>query len=134
MVAACRGVAEARRDSGREARFRASGGHSVRGEELDPMKKFMTGLAIAAIASSALVGIVSAQDENDRADSGNGGVSTANSNGGAVGVGDANNGGNSGSSTAAGDSSGSTLVLGGAADGDLAATMIAAILANLGLE
>ncbi|HEX2281309.1 MAG TPA: hypothetical protein VHG52_06050, partial [Thermomicrobiales bacterium] len=61
MVAACRGVAEARRGSGREARFHASGGHSVRGEELDPMKKFMTGLAIAAIASSAFMGAASAQ-------------------------------------------------------------------------
>ena len=97
------------------------------------MKKFMTGLAIAAIASSAFVGIASAQDESDRADSGNGGVSTANSNGGAVGVGGANNGGNSGTSTGTGDSSGSTLVLGGAADGSLAETMIAEILASLGL-
>jgi hypothetical protein len=60
-VAACGGVAVAGRVSGREARFRASGGHSVRGEERDPMKKFMSGLAIAAIASTAFVGVVSAQ-------------------------------------------------------------------------
>src|SRR5918995_1677777 len=95
MVAACRGVAEARRGSGREARFRASGGHSVRGEELDPMKKFMTGLAIVAIASSTFAGAASAQS-NDRADSGNGGVSTSNSNGGGVSVGDTETGGATG--------------------------------------
>jgi hypothetical protein len=95
------------------------------------MKKFMTGLAIAAIASSAFVGAASAQD---RADSGNGGVSTSNASGGAVGIGDANDGGNSGSSTGTGDSSGSTVVLGGAADGDIAATMIDEILASLGLQ
>ena len=96
------------------------------------MKKLMSGLAIAAIASTAFVGAVSGQ-ENDRADTGNGGVSTADSSGGAVTVGDTNNGGNSGSSTGTGDSSGSTVVLGGAADGDLAATMIAEILASMGL-
>jgi hypothetical protein len=97
------------------------------------MKKFMTGLAIVAIASSTFAGAASAQS-NDRADSGNGGVSTSNSNGGGVTVGEANNGGNSGSSTGTGDSSGSTVVLGGAADGDLAATMIAEILASMGLQ
>ncbi len=94
--------------------------------------KIMTGLAIAAIASTAFVGAASGQ-ENDRADTGNGGVSTADSSGGAVTVGDANNGGNSGSATGTGDSSGSTVVLGGAADGDLAATLIAEILLGLGL-
>src|SRR3712207_3780418 len=98
MVAACRGVAEARRDSGREARFHASCGHSVRGEELDPMKKFMTGLAIAAIASSAFVGAAAAQS-NDRADSGNGGVSTSNSNGGGVSIGDTESGNATGSTS-----------------------------------
>ena len=40
------------------------------------MKKFMSGLAIAAIASSAFVGAVSAQS-TDKATSGNGGVSTS---------------------------------------------------------
>jgi hypothetical protein len=124
MVAACRGVAEARRDSGREARFHASGGHSVRGEELDPMKKFMTGLAIAAIASSAFVGVASAQS-NDRADSGNGGVSTSNSNGGGVTVGSTDTGGSAGST----GSVGGTIDLTGAATGDdLAATIIAQVL------
>src|SRR5918995_6483875 len=105
MVAACRGVAEARRDSGREARFGASGGHNVRGEESEPMKKFMSGLAIAAIASTAFVGAVSAQ-VTDRADSGNGGVSTANASGGAVGVGATNTGGTAGGSTSVGSSGG----------------------------
>jgi hypothetical protein len=119
MVAACRGVAEARRDSGREARFHASGGHSVRGEERDPMKKLMSGLAIAAIASSAFVGAALA---DDRADSGNGGVSTSDSSGGAVTVGDAGNGGNVGSTSVinAGELLGSE---------DLAASIIAAVLA-----
>src|SRR5215210_6312390 len=96
MVAACRGVAEARRGSGREARFRASGRHSVRGEERDPMNKLMSGLAIVAIASSAFVGAASAQRN---ADAGNGGVSSANSNGGSVGVGNADTGGANGSTT-----------------------------------
>ena len=50
------------------------------------MKKFMSGLAIAAIASSAFVGAASAQS-NDKADSGNGGVSTSDSSGGSVNVG-----------------------------------------------
>jgi hypothetical protein len=60
------------------------------------MSKLMSGLAIAAIASTAFVGAVSAQD---RADSGNGGVSTSDSSGGAVTVGDANGGGTNGSTT-----------------------------------
>ena len=51
------------------------------------MKKLMSGLAIAAIASSAFVGAASAQS-NDKADSGNGGVSTSDSGGGSVNVGD----------------------------------------------
>ena len=89
------------------------------------MKKFMTGLAIAAIASSAFVGAVSAQD---RADSGNGGVSTANASGGSVGVGATNTGGTAGGSTSVG-SSGGPIVLGGATTGsDLAATIIATVL------
>ena len=98
---------------------------------MDPMKKFMTGVAIAAIASSAFVGAASAQD---RVDSGNGGVSTSNASGGTVGVGDANDGGNSGSSTGTGDSSGSTVLVGATDDGDIAAIMIAEILASLGLQ
>ena len=120
MVAACRGVAEARRDSGREARFRASGGHSVRGEELDPMKKLMSGLAIAAIASTAIVGAVSAQTDN--ANSGNGGVSTADSSGGSVNVGSTDTGGTMGST--------SVINAGEFLTGeDIAAQVIAAILA-----
>jgi hypothetical protein len=62
------------------------------------MKKLMSGLAIAAIASTAFVEVVSAQS-NDRADSGNGGVSTSDSSGGAVTIGDANGGGTEGSTT-----------------------------------
>src|SRR5215204_5263573 len=122
MVAACRGVAEARRDSGREARFRASGGLSVRGEEREPMKKFMSGLAIAAIASTAFVGVVSAQT-TDTASGGNGGVSTANSDGGAVTVGNTNDGG----------SVGGTIDLSGiSTSDDLAAQIIAIVLEGLG--
>src|SRR5919112_2273206 len=112
MVAACRGVAEARRDSGREARFCASGGHSVRGEELDPMKKLMSGLAIAAIASSAVVGIASGQ--TNTANSGNGGVSTADSSGGGVTVGSTESGGQTGNSTSTGGNLGGGNSAGGA--------------------
>ena len=54
------------------------------------MKKLMSGLAIAAIASTAFVGAASAQT-TDTASGGNGGVSTADSNGGAVTIGDTNN-------------------------------------------
>ena len=87
------------------------------------MKKFISGLAIAAIASSVFLGAASAQS-NDRADSGNGGVSTSNSNGGGVSVGDTETGG----------ATGGTVDLSGAdPGGDLAATLIAEILANLGL-
>ena len=131
MVAACRGVAEARRDSGREARFRASGGHSVRGEEPVPMKKLMSGLAIAAIASTAFVGAASAQ-WTDTASGGNGGVSTADSSGGSVSIGTTGGGGNSGSSTSVGGSGGGTIVLGGATTSeDLAATIIATVLGQI---
>src|SRR5215218_4419287 len=122
MVAACRGVAEARRDSGREARFRASGRHSVRGEELDPMKKLMSGLAIAVIASSAFVGAASAQRN---ADAGNGGVSTSSSNGGGVSVGDTDSGG----------VTGTTSVINAAGllgTEDLAAAIIALVVAEAG--
>src|SRR5687768_17449084 len=121
MVAACRGVAEARRGSGREARFRASGGQSVRGEESEPMKKLMSGLAIAAIASTAFVGAASAQD-TDTASGGNGGVSNANSNGGAVSIGSTNTGNATGSTSVI--NSGEFLT-----GEDIAAMVIAAILA-----
>ena len=133
MVAACRGVAEARRDSGREVRFRASG-HSVRGEEPELMKKLISGLAIAAIASTAFVGAASAQ-WTDTASGGNGGVSSADSSGGSVSIGDANNGGNTGSSTSigGGGNSGGVLVLG---DGTALTgeNLAAAIIAAMGLE
>src|ERR671911_146972 len=122
MVAACRGVAEARRDSGREARFRASGGQCVRGEESEPMKKLMSGLAIAAIASTAFVGATSAQD-TDTASTGNGGVSNANSNGGAVTIG----------TTDSGSAVGSTSIINSGeflTGEDIAEMVIAAILAG----
>src|SRR5215203_5422105 len=96
MVAACRGVAEARRGSGREARFRASGRHSVRGEERNPMNKLMSGLAIAAIASSAFVGAASAQRN---ADAGNGGNSTSSADGGGVSMGTTDSGGATGTTS-----------------------------------
>src|SRR5215203_6240912 len=132
MVAACRGLAEARRDAGREARFRASGGHSVRGEERDPMKKLMSGLAIAAIASTAFVGAVSAQ--TDTASGGNGGVSNANANGGAVGIGTTGTGGSAGgTSSIGGGNIGGGVSVGGATVGDgLAESIIAGVLASLG--
>lgn len=80
--------------------------------------KFMTGLAIAAIASTAFVGVASAQF-TDTASGGNGGVSTADSSGGAVTIGDTNNGGNSGTSSAIEDA----LVSGD----DIAQAVIAAL-------
>ncbi len=85
------------------------------------MKKFMSGLAIAAIASTAFVGAASAQT-TDTASGGNGGVSTADSNGGAVTIGDTNNGG----------SVGGTIDLSGiSTSDDLAAQIIAVVLAGL---
>ena len=113
----------------RGSRFHVSGGHIARGEELDRMKKFMSGLAIAAIASVAFVGAVSAQD---RADSGNGGVSTANASGGAVGIGAANTGGGSGSSVGTGSSGGGVINIGGV-DVALGDDIAAAVIAALGL-
>ena len=84
------------------------------------MQKLMSGLAIAAIASSVFVGATSAQKT---ADSGNGGVSISDSNGGGVTVGDADTGG----------TTGGVVDLSGANTGDdLAATIIAAILESMG--
>jgi len=83
------------------------------------MKKLMSGLAIAVIASSAFVGAASAQRN---ADAGNGGVSTSNSNGGTVGVGD----------TDSGNATGSTSVINAAGllgTDDLAAAIIAMVYA-----
>jgi hypothetical protein len=85
------------------------------------MKKFMSGLAIATIASTAFVGAASAQT-TDTASGGNGGVSTADSSGGAVTIGDTNNGG----------SVGGTIDLSGiSTSDDLAAQIIAVVLAGL---
>ena len=80
--------------------------------------KLVTGLAIAAIASTAFVGAVSAQ-YTDTASGGNGGVSTADSSGGAVTIGSTNSGGTSGIQSAID----SALVSGD----DIAAAVIAAI-------
>jgi hypothetical protein len=84
------------------------------------MKKLMSGLAVAAIASTAFVGAASAQT-TDTADSGNGGVSTANSNGGGVSIGN----------TESGNANGSTSVINAGellGSEDLAAAIIAAVL------
>ena len=83
--------------------------------------KLGSGLAIAAIASTAFVGVASAQ-WTDTASGGNGGVSTADSSGGSVSIGAANTGGSVGSQTAVDDALAS-----GDLD-DLAATIIAAVL------
>ena len=88
------------------------------------MKKLMSGLAIAAIASTAFVGAASAQDL-DTASTGNGGVSNANSNGGAVTVGDTNDGGNAGST---GNVGGTIDLTGITTSDDLAAQIIALVL------
>lgn len=80
--------------------------------------KLMTGLAIAAIASTAFVGAASAQ-YLDTASGGNGGVSTGNANGGSVSIGSTNTGGSSGVQTAID----SALVSGD----DIAQAVIAAI-------
>ena len=88
------------------------------------MNKLMSGLAIAAIASSAFVGAASAQRN---ADAGNGGVSSANSNGGSVGVGNADTGGATGSTTVVNPAG----LLG---SDDLAAVIIAAVLGATGAQ
>ena len=99
------------------------------------MKKLMSGLAIAAIASTAFVGAVAAQ--TDTASGGNGGVSTSNANGGGVTVGSANTGGGSGGATSVGSSSGGNsgggIVVGGGefwTGEDLAASIIASLGLN----
>lgn len=83
------------------------------------MNKLMSGLAIAAIASTAFVGAASAQRT---ADSGNGGTSTSSADGGGVSMG----------STDTGGTAGGVLDLSGADTGeDLAANIIAQVLAAL---
>ncbi len=80
--------------------------------------KLFSGLAIAAIASTALASAVGAQ-WIDTASGGNGGVSNSNANGGAVTVGSTNSGGSDGVQTAID----SALVSGD----DIAQAVIAAI-------
>ncbi|MBA2598600.1 MAG: hypothetical protein M3Q50_04760 [Chloroflexota bacterium] len=80
--------------------------------------KFVSGLAIAAIASTAFVGVAAA---DDIASGGNGGVSTSNANGGPVSIGSTNTGGTSGSIVQA--ALDEALVSGD----DIAAAVIAAI-------
>jgi hypothetical protein len=64
--------------------------------------RILSGLAIAAIASTAFVGAASAQ-YTDTASGGNGGVSTANADGGPVSIGSTNSGGTSGIQAAIND-------------------------------
>lgn len=78
--------------------------------------KLVTGLAIAAIASTAFVGAVSAQNTSS---GGNGGVSTADSSGGSVSIGSTNSGGTSGVQAAINDAL--------ASGDDIAAAVIQAI-------
>lgn len=82
------------------------------------MKKLVSGLAIAAVGASLLVGVASAQS-TDVSSGGNGGVSNANANGGGVSIGSTNSGGTSGIQAAINDA----LVSGD----DIAAAVIAAI-------
>lgn len=84
--------------------------------------KVLSGLAIAAIASTAFVGAALAEDGGfDTASGGNGGVSNANANGGPVSIGSTNTGGSSGSSVHAAID---TAIANG---DDIAAAVIAAI-------
>ena len=83
------------------------------------MKKFMSGLAIAAIASSVFLGAASAQRN---ANSGNGGTSTSSADGGGVSMGATDTGGTIGGTVDV------SLVTPGE---DLAATLISQILANM---
>jgi hypothetical protein len=84
--------------------------------------KVLSGLAIAAIASTAFAGAVLADDGGiDTASGGNGGVSSANANGGPVSIGNTNTGSTSGSSVQA-------AIDAALADGDdIAAAVIAAL-------
>ena len=98
------------------------------------MKKFMSGLAIATIASTAFLGVASAQ-VTDTASTGNGGISTADSDGGSVSVGSTNTGNAVGGTTSigGGGSSGGVLVLG---DGTALTgeNLAAQIIAAMGLQ
>lgn len=71
--------------------------------------------AVAGAGMGALqVAAVAAQDADDIASAGNGGVATASANGGAVGTGDINSGGNAGNAIGIGDTYGSVAADGGA--------------------
>jgi hypothetical protein len=83
--------------------------------------KFVTGLAIAAVATTAFMGVAAAQ-VTDTASGGNGGVSTADSSGGSVSIGSTNSGGTSGIQAILDDA----LVSGD----DIAAQVIASILGH----
>jgi hypothetical protein len=83
--------------------------------------KFVTGLAIAALAATAFMGVAAAQ-VTDTASGGNGGVSTANANGGGVSIGSTNSGGTTGIQAILDDA----LVSGD----DIAARVIAEILGH----
>ena len=83
------------------------------------MKKFMSGLAIAAIASSVFLGAASAQRN---ADSGNGGTSTSSADGGGVSMG----------ATETGGTIGGVVDISGANTGEnLAQNIILQVLAGL---
>jgi hypothetical protein len=84
--------------------------------------KFVTGLAIAAVATTAFMGVAAAQ-VTDTASGGNGGVSTADSSGGSVSIGSTNSGGSTGTIQAILDDA---LVSGD----DIAAQVIASILGH----
>ncbi len=84
--------------------------------------KFVNGLAIAAIASTAFVGVALA---DDIASGGNGGVSTSTADGGPVSIGATNTGGTNGSVVSAAIDQAVLDVLDG---DDIAAAVIAAIL------
>lgn len=87
--------------------------------------KVLSGLAIAAIASTAFAGAVLADDDGiDVASGGNGGVSSANANGGPVSIGSTNTGGTSGNHV---DAALDAAILTG---DDIAALVIAAILGD----
>jgi hypothetical protein len=93
------------------------------------MKKLMNGLAIAAIASTALVGVASAQT-TDTASSGNGGISSADANGGGVSIGNTGGGGNVGGASLIGGGNGGAINIAGGefvTGNDIAAAVIAAL-------
>jgi hypothetical protein len=82
--------------------------------------RLMTGAAISALALTIFVGVAIAEDGNDTANVGNGGVSTASADGGGVNIDSTNGGGNIGTLE--------SIVSSALADGDdIAQRVIAAI-------